>query len=241
MAELIAPQGPAVWCTAIGRSGGALPPGQTCCLAKPDTILAAQLLNYQDEMIDFLNKIVALTYSESGWGWSGRIINRILINLTSTCATEDRIVNPEEWQSGSEHDRFRRREIGGQRKVCSFPILPRRILGRALRLLKSQGRLACPKSARSGSRSSCHLLLSANQDVSRAEVDFALRIVKEVLSGPLCNLESLVATQDAKDQVWHNEFCRYLNHVRNGLSALNTLCLEYPEDKTGGKPGRDLA
>lgn len=58
-----------------------------------------ELLPYRERIIAFLQVLTEKALSESAWSWTGRIIERVLSNLTSTYVEEDHFVNPAEWES----------------------------------------------------------------------------------------------------------------------------------------------
>lgn len=61
-----------------------------------------QLLKYRAEIISFLNEVFDRTYSENSWNLCGRLLDRVLANICTTYAVEDRFVNPEVWESEGE-------------------------------------------------------------------------------------------------------------------------------------------
>lgn len=59
----------------------------------------SELLPYKDQIVSFLQTLTEKALSESAWSWTGRIIDRILLNLTTTYTKEVRFVNAAEWES----------------------------------------------------------------------------------------------------------------------------------------------
>lgn len=47
----------------------------------------------------FLNILTEKCKSESGYGWTGRILEKLMGNLASTFVLEGRLVNKDEWDS----------------------------------------------------------------------------------------------------------------------------------------------
>lgn len=50
-------------------------------------------------MLDLFKLLVDKCYSETGWTWTGQLIEKVLTALTITRPREARLVNPDEWES----------------------------------------------------------------------------------------------------------------------------------------------
>lgn len=50
-------------------------------------------------MIDLFKLLVDKCYAETGWTWTGQVIEKVLMSLTTTRPREARLVNPDEWNS----------------------------------------------------------------------------------------------------------------------------------------------
>jgi proteasome activator subunit 4 len=50
-------------------------------------------------MIDLFKLLTDKCYSETGWTWTGQLIEKVLAALTTTRPRETRLVNPDEWDS----------------------------------------------------------------------------------------------------------------------------------------------
>ncbi|KAM6497955.1 hypothetical protein JOM56_005903 [Amanita muscaria] len=55
------------------------------------------------------------------------------------------------------------------------------------------------------------------------EVNFALRVFRELIEPTLATLEGLLRTDLPRDAVWRNDFCRHLSFVRNAFTGIPTL------------------
>ncbi|KAF8640852.1 hypothetical protein AX17_000500 [Amanita inopinata Kibby_2008] len=55
------------------------------------------------------------------------------------------------------------------------------------------------------------------------EINFALRIFRELVEPTLSILEGLLKEDLPRDAIWRNDFCRYLSFVRNAFSGIPTL------------------
>ncbi|KAF9472467.1 hypothetical protein BDN70DRAFT_886944 [Pholiota conissans] len=58
------------------------------------------------------------------------------------------------------------------------------------------------------------------------EIDFALRIFRELVEPALGSLESLLKPGVVRDAIWRSDFCRHLTIVRNVFAGAPTLCKE---------------
>ncbi|KAI0828367.1 hypothetical protein BC628DRAFT_1417934 [Trametes gibbosa] len=61
---------------------------------------------------------------------------------------------------------------------------------------------------------------------NEAEIDFVLRIFKEVIEPILDKLHDLLKPGVTRDSVWRNDFCRHLSFVRNAFSGIPTVAKE---------------
>jgi hypothetical protein len=59
-----------------------------------------------------------------------------------------------------------------------------------------------------------------------------------VTARSLDKLEQLV-TAEKRDNVWHNDLCRHMSHVRYAFNSLQELFLEYKHLKTGAVEATD--
>ena len=50
-------------------------------------------------MLDLFKLLIDKCYSETGWTWTGQLIEKVLSALTTTRPREARLVNPDEWDS----------------------------------------------------------------------------------------------------------------------------------------------
>jgi proteasome activator subunit 4 len=50
-------------------------------------------------MIDLFKLLVDKCYAETGWTWTGQVIEKVLSSLSTTRPKEARLVNPDEWNS----------------------------------------------------------------------------------------------------------------------------------------------
>lgn len=57
------------------------------------------VLKYRKSLIDLLRLLQNKTYAKRGYTWTGRLLSSILLTLTHTYPTENKFVNPEEWNS----------------------------------------------------------------------------------------------------------------------------------------------
>ncbi|KAI0076264.1 hypothetical protein K474DRAFT_1757648 [Panus rudis PR-1116 ss-1] len=62
---------------------------------------------------------------------------------------------------------------------------------------------------------------------SNDEIDFALRIFREVVEPALDMLDALLEPGRVHDSVWRNDFCRHLSLVRNAFAGIPTLVKEH--------------
>ncbi|KAF7437108.1 hypothetical protein PC9H_003942 [Pleurotus ostreatus] len=63
---------------------------------------------------------------------------------------------------------------------------------------------------------------------SKEEIDFILRLFRELIEPTLARLEGLLAPGIPRDAVWRNDFCRLLCFVRNAFAGIPTLAREEP-------------
>ncbi|KAF4606976.1 hypothetical protein EYR38_001031 [Pleurotus pulmonarius] len=63
---------------------------------------------------------------------------------------------------------------------------------------------------------------------SKEEIDFILRLFRELIEPTLARLEGLLAPDMPRDAVWRNDFCRLLCFVRNAFAGIPTLAKEEP-------------
>ncbi|EIN13624.1 hypothetical protein PUNSTDRAFT_94808 [Punctularia strigosozonata HHB-11173 SS5] len=57
------------------------------------------VLKYSEKLVALLKLLHEKTFSKRGWTWTGRLLSSTLLTLTHTYPTENRFVNPEEWDS----------------------------------------------------------------------------------------------------------------------------------------------
>jgi proteasome activator subunit 4 len=58
------------------------------------------------------------------------------------------------------------------------------------------------------------------------EIDFSIQIFREVVEPMLEDLEKLLQPGVKRNNVWRNDFCRYLNFVRMAFSGTPTIVQE---------------
>ncbi|KAI0359128.1 hypothetical protein OH77DRAFT_1473765 [Trametes cingulata] len=77
---------------------------------------------------------------------------------------------------------------------------------------------------------------------SDVEIDFVLRIFKEVVEPVLDKLHALLEPGIARDEVWRNDFCRHLSLVRNAFAGIPTLAKEVisPEEMKAAMESSDI-
>ncbi|KAF8213398.1 hypothetical protein K438DRAFT_1902498 [Mycena galopus ATCC 62051] len=62
-------------------------------------ILRGCVLAYKDRLISLLKLLHEKTFSNRGFAWSGKLLSNTLLTLTHTYPSENRFVNPDEWNS----------------------------------------------------------------------------------------------------------------------------------------------
>ncbi|KAI0374438.1 hypothetical protein BV20DRAFT_1049238 [Pilatotrama ljubarskyi] len=74
------------------------------------------------------------------------------------------------------------------------------------------------------------------------EIDFVLRIFREVVEPVLDKLHGLLEPGIVRDAVWRNDFCRHLSLVRNAFSGIPTLAKEVisPEEMKAAMESSDI-
>ncbi|KAI0336090.1 hypothetical protein GY45DRAFT_1316150 [Cubamyces sp. BRFM 1775] len=74
------------------------------------------------------------------------------------------------------------------------------------------------------------------------EIDFVLRIFREVIEPILDKLHGLLQPGIVRDEVWRNDFCRHLSFVRNAFSGIPTLAKEVltPEELRATMESSDI-
>ncbi|KAI0768547.1 hypothetical protein BD413DRAFT_614418 [Trametes elegans] len=74
------------------------------------------------------------------------------------------------------------------------------------------------------------------------EIDFVLRIFREVIEPILDTLHSLLEPGVVRDEIWRNDFCRHLSFVRNAFSGIPTLAQEVtsPEEHQAAMESSDI-
>ncbi|KAL1951774.1 hypothetical protein VTO73DRAFT_923 [Trametes versicolor] len=77
---------------------------------------------------------------------------------------------------------------------------------------------------------------------TEAEIDFVLRIFREVVEPILDKLHGLLEPGIVRDAVWRNDFCRHLCFVRNAFSGIPTLAKEVitPEELQAAMDSSDI-
>ncbi|KAJ7225820.1 hypothetical protein GGX14DRAFT_422501 [Mycena pura] len=147
-------------------------------------ILRGCVLPYKDRLISLLKLLHEKTFSNRGFSWSGKLLCNTLLTLTHTYPSENKFVNPDEWNS----DEFRRNHYLHWGKVYKAEEV----------------------------RISWHI-------PSAEEVDFAIRIFKEVVEPALDVLSHLLESGVTRNAVWSNDFCRHLCLVTNAFAGVPTL------------------
>ncbi|KAI9066676.1 hypothetical protein FKP32DRAFT_1589371 [Trametes sanguinea] len=74
------------------------------------------------------------------------------------------------------------------------------------------------------------------------EIDFVLRIFREVIEPVLDKLHGLLEPGITRDEIWRNDFCRHLSFVRNAFSGIPTLAKEVitPEEFKSAMESSDI-
>ncbi|KAL7285721.1 hypothetical protein ACG7TL_000826 [Trametes sanguinea] len=74
------------------------------------------------------------------------------------------------------------------------------------------------------------------------EIDFVLRIFREVIEPVLDKLHGLLEPGITRDEVWRNDFCRHLSFVRNAFSGIPTFAKEVisPEEFKSALESSDI-
>jgi proteasome activator subunit 4 len=147
------------------------------------------VLKYKEKLVSLLKLLHQKTYSKRGWTWTGRLLSSTLLTLTHTYPTENRFVNPEEWNStGSYHIV---RAIAPSAHLCcdtEFQKNHHRYWGK---LYKPEDVKVC------GSISNhTNLFLSSSQISwhvpNDEEIELALRIFREVVEPAMDALDGLL-------------------------------------------------
>ncbi|KAJ7275353.1 hypothetical protein B0H12DRAFT_1086888 [Mycena haematopus] len=145
------------------------------------------ILAYEEELISLLRLLHDKTFSNRGFAWSGKLLSNTLLTLTHTYPSENRFVNPDEWNSPE----FRRNHHLYWGKVYKADEV----------------------------KVSWHV-------PSAEEIDFTLRIFKELVEPTLDLLLQLLKPGATRNAVWSNEFCRHLSFVTNAFAGIPTLIKE---------------
>ncbi|KAI0257360.1 hypothetical protein BJV78DRAFT_1277900 [Lactifluus subvellereus] len=159
------------------------------------------ILKYKDHFISLLKRLRDKTFSKRGFSWSGKLLSSLLLTLTHTYPLEDKFVNPEEWDSEGEHD--------SRCNVLLLDVYPEFRFNHH----KYWGKLYMAE----------HVTVSWHVPDGE-ELDFALEIFQEIVEPTLGRLEALL--KPGADNLWRNDFCRYLSFVRNAFSGTPTLVKE---------------
>ncbi|KAJ9109876.1 hypothetical protein QFC19_001855 [Naganishia cerealis] len=179
--------------------------------------LADNVIPEQDRLIDLFKLLVDKCYSETGWTWTGQLIEKILSSLTTTRPKEARLVNPDEWNS--EDFKFNAHMYFGKRYKFDD--------------VKVDWHIPTKEGKSSHNRENMQI-----QGLNRLyclEIAMVFRIIEEVLV-PIADKIELLLDNPTLDNAWINDMCRFLFLVKSSLSGLaNGFWLEDQTRKTGGK------
>ncbi|KAJ7042558.1 hypothetical protein C8F04DRAFT_1076309 [Mycena alexandri] len=142
------------------------------------------ILPYKNELVSLLKLLHDKTFSNRGFAWSGKLLCNTLLTLTHTYPSENRFVNPDEWNS----EEFRRNHHLYWGKVYTAEEV----------------------------KVSWHV-------PNVEEIDFAIRIFKELVEPTLDVLLRLLDSGVTRNAVWSNDFCRHISFVSNAFSGIPTL------------------
>ncbi|KAJ9106278.1 hypothetical protein QFC21_001423 [Naganishia friedmannii] len=182
------------------------------------TLCWFQLTSEQDNMIDLFKLLVDKCYAETGWTWTGQVIEKVLMSLTATRPREARLVNPDEWKSEGKKTEL----------ISAMPTLILSLLGLSLDF-KYNAHMYF------GKRYKFDDVKVEWQVPGDEEIAMVFKVIEEVLVPAADKIEALLDSPTL-DDVWINDMCRFLFLVKSSLSGLAAgFWLEDQTRKTGGK------
>ncbi|CDO70270.1 hypothetical protein BN946_scf184942.g70 [Trametes cinnabarina] len=169
-------------------------------------------LKYRDQLISLFKLLNEKTFSKRGYSSSGKLLSSTLLTLSHTYPLENKFVNPDEWNSEGN---------------------PQLMFAEGL--LDSLVALQTSKLTTISTGLTWHV-------PNAEEIDFVLRIFREVIEPVLDRLYSLLEPGTARDAVWRNDFCRHLSFVRNAFAGIPTLAKEVisPEEAKSALESSDI-
>lgn len=69
---------------------------------------AAELLPWKKDLLSLFEFLTRHTLSEASWSWTGRMMDKVIVNMTSVYPMEGRMVNEDVWDSDGQYERFTR-------------------------------------------------------------------------------------------------------------------------------------
>ncbi|XP_006454756.1 hypothetical protein AGABI2DRAFT_215246, partial [Agaricus bisporus var. bisporus H97] len=166
------------------------------------------ILKYEEDIIPLLRFLRDKTFSKRGYSWTGKLLSSLLLTVTHTYPLENKFVNPAEWNSQGKFDTYA--------MACSSVKL---IVSIFAEFRKNHHRYWGKRYAQG--EVSWHV-------PSKAAIEFALRIFRELVEPTMDILEALmksglyskygwefaykhVGTDVPRDANWRNDFCRYVS------------------------------
>jgi len=151
------------------------------------------------------------TFSERGWAWTGKIIEKSVSCLTSVYFTEMRMVNNDDYQNEGSHLLL---------ILCPFDDHLD---------FKLNHHLWWGKMYRSAE------LKPEWRTPSTEDIDMALEAIG-LAADCVSKIDRLLKEGSFGDNVWSNEFCRALSVIDKVLRGSYNLIAEIEAHKTGGVP-----
>jgi hypothetical protein len=131
------------WCGVRGIEGGRSDLlGWLCPAREADLILPQQLVGHQDDLVSVIESLIEKTFTEVTYASTAKLIEKIIFNMTTVFADEERLVNPDEWDSDGKPGGVSNVSIKADFVFRRLQVQSSHVLGKDLSLDGSESELA---------------------------------------------------------------------------------------------------